>query len=186
MPGSKMGSGRLIEMSECVLALIDMQDKLLNIMSERDKTLDNNVKLAKFAGIVGLPVLVTEQENLGPTSPALSEEIPGFDPVMKMDFDACREPEFLEALRRTGGSTVAVTGIESHICVAQTVLHLLPDYEVHVIADAVASRDPSNREVALDRMREAGAVISSTEMFMYELLVRAGTDRFREVLKLVK
>jgi isochorismate hydrolase len=184
--GPQEAGGSLLDPEDCLLVIIDMQDKLLAVMSDRDKTLENNVKLARFAGIVGMPVLVSEQEKLGPTSQVLSEAIPGFSPVFKLDFDACRVGGFRDAVDASGKGTMVVTGIESHICVTQTVLSLLPKHPVHVVADAVASRDPANREVALDRMRQAGAVVTSTEMFMYEALRRAGTPEFKEVLKLVK
>lgn len=179
-------SGGLLDPDDCLLVIIDMQDKLLAVMSDKEKTLENNVKLARFAGIVGMPVLVSEQEKLGPTAEVLSGAIAGFSPVMKLDFDACRVGGFREAVTAAGKGTIVVTGIESHICVTQTVLSLLADYKVHVVADAVASRDPANREVALARMAQAGAVVTSTEMFMYEALQRAGTPEFKEVLKLVK
>ena len=83
-------------------------------------------------------------------------------------------------------STLVLAGIESHICVAQTALHALPEHRVHVLSDAVASRLPGNRSVGLERLSAAGATVSSTEMFLFELLVEAGTDTFRKVLSLVK
>ncbi len=176
----------LVEESECVLVIVDVQEKLLAVMDGREAILQNALKLAKFARIAGLPVLVTEQEKLGPTVPALSAEIEGFEPVTKLDFDACQVPLFAKRLADLGRETVVVAGIESHICVAQTVLSLLPSYDVHVIADAVGSRAPANKQVALERMRFNGATISSTEMFIYEVLKRAGTEEFKQVLKLVK
>lgn len=179
-------AGTLLDATDCVLVVIDMQGKLLNIIHEKDLVLENVEKLVSFARITGMPVVVTEQEKLGPSVPGLSAGVEGFSPILKLEFDAGKRPEFLEALRATGRKTAVVCGIESHICVTQTVLHLLPDYTVHVISDACGSRAPANKAVAMERMRQAGAVISSTEMFMYEALVVAGTDEFRETLKLVK
>lgn len=176
----------MLVLEDCVLVVIDLQGKLLSLMHGKETVLENSVKLLRFADIVGMPVLVTEQENLGPTVEEAVSATPGFEPITKIEFDACRREQFAKALADTGRSTVIVAGIESHICVTQTVLHMLPAYHVHVISDAVASRLPGNKEVALQRMRHAGAVISSTEMVMYEALVRAGTDEFRQVLKLVK
>jgi nicotinamidase-related amidase len=176
----------LIDMDDCVLVVIDMQGKLLDIMHSKESTLENTVKLLRFAEIVGMPVLITEQENLGPSVKEVSSAVKDFGPITKIEFDACKRAEFAGALAELGRKTVIISGIESHICVTQTVLDLLPDHNVHVISDAVASRAPENKEVAIQRMRQAGAVISSTEMVMYEALVRAGTDEFRQVLKLVK
>ena len=78
-----------------------------------------------------------------------------------------------------------MTGIEAHICVAQTALDAIPSHTVHVVADAVSSRSPHNKEISLERLRQSGVIVTSTEMFIYELLVRAGTDEFRKALKLV-
>ena len=179
-------AGHLIKGEDCALVIIDIQEKLLPVMCDPERTLENNVKLARFAGIMELPVVVTEQEKLGSTVGEIREALPFYEPIEKITFDACGAENFREAVWAAGKATVAVTGIESHVCVTQTVLSLLHDYRVHVISDAVSSRIPENREIALERMARAGAVISSTEMFMYEVLERAGTEEFREVLKLVR
>ncbi len=171
---------------DCALVVIDLQGKLLALMDDSQRVLENTVKLLRFADIVGLPVLVTEQQNLGPTVDEARSVMTGFEAITKIEFDACKRPEFVDALAKLGRNSVIIAGIESHICVTQTVLHLLPDYKVHVVSDAVASRIPQHKEVAIERMRQAGAVVSSTEMVMYEILERAGTDEFRQALKLVK
>jgi isochorismate hydrolase len=176
----------LAERGDCVLAIIDMQEKLLAVMNEPKSIVENALKLVRFANIVGLPVLVTEQEKLGPTVEELAAEIKDFNPIMKLDFDAYQVPEFTKSLVDLDRETVIVAGIESHICVTQTTLSLLPFFDVHVIADAVSSRTFENKEIALRRMSDYGATISSTEMFIYECLRRAGTEEFREVLKLIK
>jgi isochorismate hydrolase len=176
----------LVERGDCVLVIIDIQEKLLAVMNDRDQVLENAIKLTRFANIVGLPVLVTEQEKLGPTVPALADEIKGFNPITKLDFDAYQVPRFVKSLVDLDRETVVLAGIESHICVTQTALSLLPLFDVHVISDAVSSRTEQNRQVALDRMRFNGATISSTEMFMYEVLKKAGTDEFKATLKLIK
>lgn len=176
----------LLVPDDCVLLVVDVQERLLPAMSNREETLDNIVKLVRFAKVVRMPVLVTEQEKLGPTVGEVGNEIEDLAPVSKIEFDACKRGEFAERLRELGRGTVIIAGIESHICITQTVLHLLPSYRVHVISDAVSSRTKKNLEVALERMRASGAVISSTEMVIYELLEKAGTPEFKEALKLVK
>lgn len=176
----------LLEKDDCVLVVVDIQDKLLAVMDDKDAILENAIKLVKFANIVGLPVLVTEQEKLGPTVQALADEVRDFDPIMKLDFDASCVAGFLTALTDLDRDTVVLVGIESHICVTQTALSLLPLVDVHVVADAVTSRTQQNKKIALDRMRLSGATITSTEIFMYEILKTAGTDEFKETLKLVK
>ncbi|MBN2168326.1 MAG: hydrolase [Actinobacteria bacterium] len=179
-------SGTLIDREDCLLVVIDIQEKLLPVISEKEMLVENTLRLLKFAKIIDIPVVVTEQEKLGRTVEALRSEMNGLEPVMKIDFSACRCGEFKEALDKAGKNTLIIAGIESHICITQTVLQMLPDHNVHVVSDAVSSRTLKNREVALNRMRDAGAVITSTEMLMYELLVKAGTDEFKKTLPLVK
>jgi nicotinamidase-related amidase len=89
-------------------------------------------------------------------------------------------------VKKIGKKILVLTGVEAHICVAQTALHALSSYDVQVISDAVSSRTADNRSIALLRMRDAGATITSTEMFIYEILQKAGTDEFRAVLPFVK
>ena len=146
----------------------------------------NLAKLGQFAAIIGLPAIVTEQVKLGPTVPEVAWHLKGVQPITKSHFGCFGCEEFVQALSALGRSTLVLTGIEAHICVAQTALQALDRYTVQVVSDAVGSRKPADRQVALDRMRQAGAIITSTEMLMYELLARAGTDEFRQVLELVK
>ena len=179
-------AARLIDREDSALVVIDVQEKLLPAMHHHQAMLAAGVMVAGFARLIGLPVVVTEQEKLGPTVPPLASALPEFEPIMKIEFDSCLRPEFRDALAALGRKNVIVFGIESHVCVTQTVLSLLPDYNVHVVGDAVSSRTEGNREVAIGRMRDAGAVVTSAEMVIFELLKKAGTDEFRETLKMVK
>ena len=178
--------GRLIKAEDTVLLIIDVQEKLLAVMSDKEMVRDNTVRLAAFAGQAGLPVVVTEQDKLGPTVAEVRAVLKEYDPVGKITFNCFGEPGFRSRLERAGRKTLVLAGIESHICVIQTALSALDGYRVQVVADAVSSRTPSNRQVALDRMARSGVTVTSTEMFIYELLGRAGTDEFRAALKLVK
>jgi len=148
--------------------------------------IDNIVRLLKFSKIIGLPVILTEQQKLGATTPKVNDEIPDVRPISKVVFDCFRNHEFEDAVRDTGRNTLILTGVETHICVAQTGLHALPAFRVHVVSDAVGSRTERNWRVGLERMRQAGAAITSTEMLIFELLQEAGTDEFRATLPLVK
>lgn len=183
MPGSM---NCLIRRDDCALVVIDIQERLLPHIHEGEKVVANAAKLARFAGIVGLPVLWTEQQNLGETPEEIRAELPNAEPIRKIEFGSFGCGPFRDALGQLGQRTLILAGIEAHICVAQTALGALPHYGVHVVADAVSSRVPENKQIGLNRMRECGAVITSSEMVMYELLERAGTDEFREVLPLVK
>ncbi len=177
---------KLITRNDCVMVVIDVQEKLMPVIADRDEVVRNTVRLVKFCGITRIPVIFTEQEKLGPTMPVLRDAIANFSAVGKTHFNCFLNPEFSDVIRHTERKTIIITGVESHICVAQTALAACSDWRVHVIADAVSSRFPANKAISLARMRDAGVVISSTEMCIYEILVQAGTDEFKAVLPLVK
>ena len=177
---------RLIETEDSVLVIIDMQERLFPAMAEKEALRDQVMKLARFSKIVGLPVIITEQEKLGPTLAEIKGELAPAAPVPKVDFNCFGCGAFVKRAQELDKRTLILCGIEAHICVAQTALHAASDYNVHVVADAVGSRAPGNRRIALERMSRSGITITSTEMVIYELLKRAGTDTFKEVLKLVK
>jgi len=186
MSGTSTPHGNLITRDDTVLVVIDVQERLMPVMPSKDQVIENMVRLLKFSRIIGLPVILTEQQKLGDTLPEVHEARPDLQPIRKLDFDCFGCQAFLEEVRRVDRSTLILTGVETHICVAQTALHAVPDYTVHVVSDATSSRTEENWKVGLERMRQAGVVITSTEMVIYELLQRAGTDEFRATLPLVK
>jgi isochorismate hydrolase len=176
----------IVERQECVLVVIDVQEKLLPVIAGNKSMLQNIIRLTKVCCLTDIPVVVTEQEKLGKTVPEIRKEFSALPAIQKVHFNcfACRD--FADQIKQTGRKTLILTGVEAHICVAQTALHALPFYRVQIVSDAVSSRLPDNRNVALQRLRDAGATITSTEMFIYEILQKAGTEEFRSVLPLVK
>ena len=176
----------LIRLEDCALIIIDAQERLMPVIDQKELITQNLVKLAKFSQIVGLPVVVTEQQKLGPTLPEISEALGGGQAVSKVTFDCFGCQDFNQRLEDLDKTTLIITGVEAHICVCQTALMGLRSHRVQVISDAVGSRTRSNHETALRRMESAGVEVSSVEMVMYELLRQAGTDEFRQVLPLVK
>ncbi len=176
----------LIMREDSVLVVIDVQEKLMPAISDSETVIDNIVRLLKFSKIIGLPIILTEQQKLGATVSEVKGEIPDVHPISKLAFDCFCQPEFEAAVRKTGRATLILTGVENHVCVAQSALHAMPRYAVHVVSDAVGSRTEDNWRIGLQRMRQAGAVITSTEMLIFELLQQAGTDEFRATLPLVK
>ena len=186
MPSNERVAPSLISREDCALVVIDVQERLMPVIANKEKVTDNLVRLLKFSQIVGLPVLLTEQQKLGDTLSEVLEARSALKPIRKLDFDCFGCQEFNEEVRQMGRNTLILTGVETHVCVAQTALHAVPEFTVHVVSDATSSRTEENWRVALDRMRQAGVVITSTEMVIYELLGRAGTDEFRAVLPLVK
>ena len=146
-----------IRREETALVIIDMQEKLWAVMAEKEALADNNVRLAAFARLAGLPLVVTEQDKLGPTLAGLAEALGGGQAIPKITFDCFETGEFVAALAETGRKNLLISGIETHICVAQTALAALRrGFRVQVAADAVSSRAPANRLVGLDRLARAG------------------------------
>jgi nicotinamidase-related amidase len=171
------------------LLVIDLQERLAPAMHEPGRLKQNAGRLVRGAAILGLPLVVTEQyrKGLGPTLPEISAALPGVAPIDKLTFSAARAAGTRESLAARGVRDVVLCGIETHVCVAQTCLDLLADgLRLFVVADAVSSRAPDNWRFGLERMRDAGAAIVSTEMVLFELLERAGTEEFKQVQALIK
>ncbi len=181
-----MAGQGLIERQDCLLVVIDVQERLMPVIHEKEKVIANTATLVRFCGICGIPVVCTEQQKLGSTLRQVRDLVDGFTVVEKAHFNCFLSPQFRDEVENSGRKTLVLAGVESHICVAQTAVYAVPDWQIHVIADAVSSRSADNKAIALQRMHGAGAVISSTEMFIYEILARAGTDEFKAALPLVK
>ncbi len=186
MTNKRASKNPLLNLNDSLLVIIDMQERLLPVIAEKERVVENVVKLVKFSRIMGLPVVITEQQKLGHTVPEVGEWIKDVKPIPKMEFDCFGSSAFSQHVSELNRNAVIVAGVEAHVCVAQTALHGLSDYTVHVVSDAISSRSLHNWEVALKRMGQHGVTITSTEMVIYELLGRAGTPTFKEVLNLVK
>lgn len=182
---------RQLDPEKCVLIVIDIQEKLVPAIFQREQLIRNTQLLIRLAGILKIPSLVTTQypQGLGQTVPEISSLLPGTAPIDKTMFSCFGSDVFCSTVKRLPGqrSTMLLCGMESHICVAQTGLAGLQEgYLVHVASDAVGSRTEWNWKIGLERMRAAGAVISSTEMIIYELLKAAGTPAFKQMLPHLK
>ena len=175
--------------SGCVLVVVDIQEKLLPAIHECQKVLERAVKMVKGALLMGVPIVFTQQytKGLGETHNDLRGLIPDFSYVEKTQFNAFQTPEFEEKIRDLKAETLIFAGTEAHICVCQTALEgLHRGYGVHVLADAVGSRTTANKELGLARIRQAGGVVSATEMTLYEWVGRADAEEFKALLPLVK
>jgi nicotinamidase-related amidase len=182
---------RALEAERCALIVVDIQEKLLPPIFENTRLLKNSQLLIRLAGILKIPALVTTQyaKGLGNTTPEIASLLPDAQPIDKQMFSCFGSDQFCSLLKRLPGNrnTVLLCGMESHICVMQTALGALREgYIVHVASDAVSSRTEWNWKIGLDRMRAAGAVISSTEMILYELLRSSGSPAFKELLPYLK
>jgi nicotinamidase-related amidase len=184
-------SRQLLEAEHCALIVVDIQEKLLPPIFNKDELVRNSQLLVRLAGIFEFPTLVTTQyqKGLGSTVPAIASLLAGTSSVDKLQFGCFGCDEFRSALKRLPGNrnTLLVCGMEAHICVMQTVLGALNDgYLVHVATDAIGSRVRWNWDIGIDRMRSAGAVISTTEMMIYELLRSSGSPQFKQILPYLK
>jgi nicotinamidase-related amidase len=175
---------------ECALIVVDIQERLLPPIFEKDRLLKNAQLLVRLAGILEIPIIATTQyaKGLGETVGDVKLLLPSAA-IDKQSFSCFGSDAFCSAMKRLPGqrNTALLCGMESHICVAQTALAALREgYLVHVASDAVSSRTEWNWKIGLERMRAAGAVISSTEMMIYELLRGSGTEAFKEMLRYLR
>jgi nicotinamidase-related amidase len=175
----------------CALVVIDMQEKLLAPIFQKDQLVRNAQLLIRAAGILKIPALVSTQyrKGLGATVPEIVSVLPPTDSIDKTQFSCFGSDAFCAAVRGMSGNrnTLLLCGMESHICVTQTALAALREgYIVHVASDAVSSRTEWNWKIGLERMRTAGAVISSTEMMIYELMQSSSSAAFKELLPHLK
>ena len=184
-----MSHETVLRRDDAVLVLIDVQEKLLPAIANRDEVVRNCRILLEGARILGIPIIVTEQytKGLGPTVAdlvAAAGDAPRFE---KMTFSCAGCDLFAEKLEDIDREQVLLCGIEAHVCVVQTALDLLADgWQIQVPADAVGSRRAENRQIAIDRMRQSGVVITATESALFEMLVAAGTDAFKSIVRLVR
>jgi nicotinamidase-related amidase len=174
-----------LDPERAALVVIDVQEGFRKAVPSFDQVAHAAVALVKGAKAVGIPIVVTEQypKGLGSTVPEIADQLPeGLAPIEKVCFSASEA----EGFDLAGRDQALVCGIEAHVCVNQTTLDLLDEgVEVHVVRDAVGSRLDENREVGLTKAERAGAVVTSVETALFELVGRAGTDEFRQVQKVV-
>ena len=179
----------MFTVNNALLLVIDIQGQLAYRMRDKDKLFAHLEGMIKGAEILDVPILWTEQapEKIGPTVPEVSVFLSHLTPITKTSFSCCGERKFLDALNRAKRRQIIVVGIETHVCVYQTVADLLHlKYEVQVVTDAVSSRTAENRDMGLERIRECGAGLTTTEMILCELLQKAEGEKFKEILQLIK
>jgi nicotinamidase-related amidase len=169
--------------------IIDVQGKLAHMMHNKEELFKNVQIMIQGAKALDVPVVWVEQypAGLGPTIPEIARYLSGLLPIEKITFNSCMNDNFVNALTSLKRRQVLIVGIETHICVYQTVMGLLSaEYDVHVIADAVSSRTTDNKQIGLEKMKGGGAQLTSTETALFELARIAEGPEFKEILKLVK
>ena len=179
-----------LDAEKAVLVVIDVQERLVPAMpADIYLSVRNTVAmLVEVAGLLGLPVVTTEQypKGIGHTVPELAAAC-NETVIEKVSFGCCGEATFLEALKSTGRTQVLITGMEAHVCVYQTVLGLLEDgYYVHLIRDAICSRNKTDYLAGVANAGQAGAVVTTAETVMFQMLQESTHEQFRAVSRLVK
>ncbi len=180
-----MQTGKL-KKEDCLLLVIDIQERLIPVIHQHEEVIHNANILLKGMEILGVPVIVTEQypKGLGNTC---KEILLGEDAkVMEKITFSCLANDYIKESVQSK-KQIIICGVEAHICVLKTALDLLDEgYQVHLITDAVSSRKKENKQVAIERMKQSGVFISSTEMILFQLLDKAGTEEFKLISKLIK
>ena len=178
-----------IEKDDAIFVAIDFQEKLMPAMADKEELEKKIVKLASGMKVLGIPTIVTQQytKGLGATIPSVAEALGEFTPIDKTTFSCLKNEEFVSQLESLDRGTVILAGIEAHICVEQTAIQLLEDgYEVALVTDCIQSRDPRNKDIAIERMIQAGVIPTSFESVLYELLGGAKAPEFKAISALVK
>ncbi len=181
----------LITPQRSVLLIIDEQEKLLPAVHNPEKVIKNTALAIKCANELGITLLATTQykKGIGNTVPEIMELLGDAETVDKVEFNAAANPDFQDTISSLplAIDTVLIAGVEAHICVFQTAVGLRDlGYRPYVLADAVSSREKKNAKWALKRLMQMGITVGTTEMAIYELLGKAGTSEFKNVLKHVK
>ena len=179
-----------LDAEKAVLLVIDIQERLVTAMPEDvyRRLRDTVAMLANGAGLLGIPVVTTEQypQGIGHTVPELAEACKGAV-VEKVSFGCCGEPDFMAALKELGRTQVILTGMEAHVCVYQTVLGLLEEgYHVHLVRDAICSRNKTDFLVGIANAAQAGAVVTTAETALFQMMRKSTHAQFRAVSKLIK
>lgn len=177
-----------LKSNDILFIFIDLQKKLLNEIDAAKKIVDNNRALLEVAALLAIPIIVTSQYRigLGDLEEEIAEKIPG-KVIDKTSFSCTLDSGFTQELERYPARSVVVTGVETHICVLQTVLDLMEQgRNVAVVTDSVAARKDEDHQRGLNRMEKSGAIMVTKEMLIYELLERSDVPEFKKILPLIK
>lgn len=179
----------ILNRKQTALLIVDVQERINSVVMHGKTVVQNIIKLIEACKVFDIPIFITEQypKGLGPTEPAIIEALEGQTPVQKMTFSCCGAPGFIDQLMAQETKQILVTGIEAHVCVLQTALDLLTrPFQVHIPKDAVSSRKELDYQTALERLSRAGAVLTTVEAALFEIMEEAGTPEFKQVSKLIK
>lgn len=177
-------------MNNTIFVLVDVQKRLANVIDQNETIIRETHRLISGLKTLEIPILWLEQypKGLGSTCEPLKSELTGYsEPIEKREFSGYLQPAFVEALEKSGRKRVIVAGMESHVCVYQTVKDLLKEgYRVEIVADCIGSRTAENRKVGIKKMMALGVQITSVETLLFELLETSLHPKFREISNLIK
>lgn len=192
MTNQRKSESLLCDANSSCLLMIDIQTRLTAAMPGKvlDRLKRNSALLLKTAGYLSIPVFATRQypQGLGPIEPDLEGLLPDRNIQIEKTCFSCTDADnFMKELEASGKKQVIITGVEAHICVLQTAIHLLDDgYSVFVVTDAVCSRQRENYENAITRLQQSGVITCNTESVMFEWLRDAKHEHFKSVTALIK
>ena len=178
-----------IDVKNSMLLIVDLQELLSPAIKDFKSILKSTLQLGQASIIHAVPALITEQyvKGLGETNQQIKNMLPDAAYFHKTHFSACEEPGFLEQLKIYGKKQIVVVGTEAHVCVLQTCLDLIQrGFEVIIIQDAIGSRNPEHKKLAIDQLRQAGAVISCAEIVIFQWTKQAATPTFKKILPIIK
>ena len=180
---------KLLVTDKTALLIIDIQERIMRVINEYETVVESTIKLIKGFKALGIPIYYTEQypKGLGPTVDSIRNELEENDAIQKLSFSCFGAGDLFNELKKNGISQVVVCGVESHVCVQQTVLDLIAnDFQVNLAADAVSSRKVKDYEISISRMNRHGADVTTAEAILFELLNVCGTETFKQISKIVK
>lgn len=177
-----------VDKKKTAFVLVDIQDKFIPVMKNIEKMISNSNILINASKILNIPLIVTEQypKGLGHTTKKIN--LPDRKNVIeKLSFSCFGSEEFVKKIKELNVDSIVLFGIEAHVCVLKTALDALKNnFEVHVVADAISSRTDENKSLAIERMRQSGVFVVSTEMILFQLLEKADTEEFKLISNLIK
>jgi len=179
----------ILRAASAVAIIVDIQERLIPVIQEPERVIEQTLRLLTGCSVLNTPVIATEQypKGLGPLAAEIREQVPSDLIFPKTTFSCCGSGEAMHFLSERACRQVILVGIEAHVCVLQTALDLVGHgYQVHVPFEATSSRCTECRDVALERMRQAGVTITSVESALLEMLEDAAKPEFKEILKIIK
>ena len=188
MVGSKRHPN-LFTRSNSAILLVDYQERFVSVLHNNDETVKNIKLLLAGANIYNVPIWVSEQvpEKLGKTIADFKPHLENAKFFSKKAMSCCGETQFVDELKNRNIKQIAVCGIEAHVCVSQTVHDLLLNgFQVHLVTDAITTRIPHNKEIAIRKTCSIGAIISSVETILFEMAYEAGSEEFKKLQQLFK